>query len=134
MSATIGLENNFTPDRPFKLYMGFEIVPSIINGSAVLTTDSSDFNLTIKNSFRLGLAVNLGFEYAFTNNFGINLGFKLTHANIFFKESKSSSNANETYLNDVNVNPTIPYAGWKQFLFGSIYTGVNFYFGMKNKK
>lgn len=133
-SGGIGLEDNFTPDRPFKPYISFEIVPSIIGGSAVLSTDSSDFNLTIKNSFRLGLSADFGFEYALSNNIGFNLGIKITHANLFFKESKASANPNETYLNDVLVNPQIPYAGWKQFFFGSIYTGINIYFGMKNRK
>jgi hypothetical protein len=134
LSAGVGLEDNFTPDRPFKPYMSFEVIPSMISGSAVLTTDSTDFNLTIKNSFRLGLGVNFGFEYALNNNIGFNLGIKLTHANIFFKGSKVSTNTNETYLNDVLMNPKIPYAGWKQFFFGSIYTGINIYFGMKNRK
>ncbi len=134
LSGAVGIEDNFTPERPFKIYLGLDIVPSLIGGKAVLRTDSSDFNLTIKNSFRLGFDVNFGFEYAFTNNFGINFGMKLTHANIFFKQSKSSSNANEIYLNDEKITPSIPYAGWKQFLFGSIYTGINYYFGMKNRK
>jgi hypothetical protein len=133
-SGALGLEDNFSPDRPFKPYMSFDVVPSFITGSAVLSTDSTDFNLTIKNTFRLGLDLNLGFEYAITNNFGFNVGMKLTHVNLFFKESKATTNINETYLNDAQVTPAIPYSGWKQFFFGSIYTGVNFYFGMKNRK
>lgn len=133
-SPTIGFENNFTPDRPFKPYIGFDIIPSFISGSAVLKTDSSDFNLKIKSSFRLGLGVNFGVEYAVSNSFGFNFGMKLTHINLFLKDSKSSSSTGETYLNDAQVNPPIPYSGWKQFFFGSIYGGFNFYFGMKNKK
>ena len=78
--------------------------------------------------------MNLGFEYAFTDKFGINLGMKLTHANVFLKESKNSSSVNETYLNDKDITPSIPYAGWKQFVFISFQGGMNFYFGMKNKK
>jgi hypothetical protein len=133
-SGALGIEDNFTPDRPFKIYVGFDIVPSLIGGNATLRTDSADFNIKIKNSFRLGLDLNLGFEYAFTNYFGINFGLKLFHANLFFKDSKVSSDPAQTYLNDAYVNPPIPYSGWKQFLIGSIYTGVNYYFGMKNRK
>ena len=66
----------------------------------------------------------------------MNFGYKLTHANIIGKDSKASSSPNETYLNDnkVTTGQMIPYAGWKQFLYSSLYAGVNFYFGMKNKK
>ncbi len=130
----LGLENNFTPDRKFKYYIGFEIIGSMINGKAELRTDSTDFNLTIKNSFRIGVSANFGFEYAFTNSFGMNLGIKLTHANILLRESKASSNPAETYLNDEKTTTPIPYAGWKQFFYTSFYSGFNFYFGMKNKK
>jgi hypothetical protein len=133
-SGAIGLENNFTPDRKFKYYIGFEIISSFISGDAVLTTDSTDFNLTIKNSFRLGAAANFGFEYAFSNSFGLNLGMKFTHANLLLKDSKESADPHEIYLNDDKVKVDYPYAGWKQFFFASFYTGVNFYFGMKNKK
>jgi len=133
-SGGVGLEDNFTPDRPFKPYISFEIMPSVIGGSAVLSTDSSDFNLTILSSFRIGLEADFGFEYALNNNVGFNMGIKLTHANLFLKDSKASSNINQTYLNDLLVTPKIPYAGWKQFFFGSIYTGINIYFGMKNRK
>ena len=44
----LGIENNFTPDRKFKYYVGFEIVPSLINGTAELNTDTAVFNLKIK--------------------------------------------------------------------------------------
>jgi hypothetical protein len=133
-SGGVGIENNFNPDRRFKPFIGFEIVPSLINGKATIITDSADINLTIKNSFRLGFAATFGFEYAFDNIVGFNLGVKFTHANVFLKESKQSSNPNEIYLNDAKINPEIPYAGWKQFFYSSFFTGVNFYFGMKNKK
>jgi hypothetical protein len=130
----LGIENNFTPDRKLKYYVGFEIVPSLINGSAEFSTDSTDFSLDIKNAFRLGLSANFGFEYAFSDYFGMNFGMKFTHANLLLKESKASANPNETYLNDDKTNLNIPYAGWKQFFYYSLYTGINYYFGAKNKK
>lgn len=133
-SGGIGIENSFTPYRPFKPYIGFDIIGSIINGHADLTTDSGNFHLDIKNSFRIGFAVNFGFEYAFNDKVGINLGTKLTHADVLLRDSKTSSNPNEVYLNDKNVVPQIPYSGWRQFFFGSFYAGINYYIGMKNKK
>ncbi len=133
-SGGVGVENNFNPDHKFKPFIGFEIVPSLINGKATIKTDSADINLSIRNSFRLGFSASFGFEYAFDNTVGFNLGVKFTHANVFFKESKESSNPNEIYLNDDKITPNIPYAGWKQFFYSSFFTGVNFYFGMKNKK
>jgi hypothetical protein len=133
-SGGLGIENNFTPDRKLKYYAGFEIVPSLINGSANLKTDTADFDLTIKNAFRLGLSAHIGFEYAFTNNFGMNFGMKFTHANLLLKESKTSSDPAKTYLNDASTNSNILYAGSKQFFYTSFFTGFNFYFGAKNKR
>ncbi len=135
-SGGLGIENNFTPQKKFKPYVGFDIVASIIGGNAILSTDSTDFELKIKNSVRFGVSFNLGFEYAFNNKVGVNLGYKLTHANIIGKESKVSTSLSETYLNDnkITSGEVIPYAGWKQFLYSSFYAGFNFYFGLKNKK
>ena len=107
---------------------------NLISGSAKLKTDSTDFNLSIKSGMRIGLDLNLGFEYAINNNVGLNLGMKLTHANIIGRESKASTNSNETYINDAKVTGTpIPFAGWKQFVYYTLYTGFNVYFGAKNK-
>ena len=135
-SAGIGIENNFTPQKRFKPYVGFELVSSFISGNAVFTTDSTDFNLGIKSSLRLGIMLNFGIEYAFNDKVGMNLGYKLTYSNIIGKENKKPTSANETYLNDDKITGTeiYPYSGWKQFLYSSFYAGVNFYFGMKNKK
>lgn len=133
-SGGIGIENNFIPDRKLKPFVGFEIVPSLINGSATLATDSADFKIKIRNNFRIGLAASVGFEYAVTNYFGFNLGIKLTHVNLFLKESKESPSPDEIYLNDQKITPNIPYAGWKQFFYSSFFAGINYYIGMKNKK
>lgn len=133
-SGGLGIENCFTPDRKFKPYIGAEIVATLINGSATLATDSADFNLNIKNAFRLGFNMTFGFEYAFTNNFGVNLGMKFSHLNILLKDSKESGDPANVNLNDKFIEPRIPYSGWKQFFYSSFYTGFNFYFEMKNKK
>lgn len=136
LQGSLGIENSFTPDKKFKPYIGLDLLTSLINGEAVLGTDSTDFTVKIKNSVRFGLSVNFGFEYAFNNNVGLNLGYKLTHANIIGKESKASTNPAETTLNDDKVTGTeeILYGGWKQFTYSTFYTGINIYFGMKNKK
>lgn len=136
-SGALGIENNFSPNKKIKPYVGVDIIASFINGNATLTTDSTDFSLKIKNSVRIGVSLNLGFEYSVNNNFGVNLGYKITHANIIGKQSKSSSNLSETYLNDEKLpsgSEPIPYAGWKQFVYSSFYAGVNIYFKMKNVK
>lgn len=135
-SGSLGIENSFTPQKKFKPYIGLDIVASAISGDAILATDTADFNLKIKSAWRFGVSFNLGFEYAFNDNVGFHLGYKLTHANLIGKESKVSSSINETYLNDDKVtgSESIPYAGWKQFLYSTFYTGIDIYFGMKNKK
>jgi opacity protein-like surface antigen len=133
-SAALGLENNFTPDRKFKPYIGADVIGSWIGGDASLSTDTGNFNVKIKTAFRIGFALNFGFEYAFNNNVGFNLGVKFSHLNALLKDSKESANPNETYLNDKFIEPHILYSGWKQFFFSSFYTGFNIYFGSKNRK
>lgn len=137
ISGAIGFENNFTPDRRFKPFASIDFAVNLIYGDARLTTDSTDFNLNIKNSLRFGASFNFGFEYAFSNTVGFHLGYKITHANILGKESKASSDAGETYLNDDKIpsgSESFQYAGWKQFVYSSFYTGINIYFNMKNRK
>jgi opacity protein-like surface antigen len=137
-SASLGIENNFSPQKKIKPYVGLDVLTNFISGSAVLATDSTDFNLDIRSSFRLGLSLNLGFEYAFNDKVGLNLGYRLTHANLIGRQNKASGSPNETYLNDDKIKSNDPnppsYSGWKQFLYSQFYTGINFYFGMKNKK
>jgi hypothetical protein len=133
----LGIENNFSPTKKIKPYMAFDIVASLIYGNAVITTDSTDFNVKIRNAMRFGVSFNMGFEYAFNDKVGINLGYKITHANIVGKKSKESPTASETYLNDEKISTgtePIPFAGWKQFVYSTFYAGINYYFGMKNKK
>ncbi len=136
ISAALGIENNFTPNRKFKPFVGIDFMANFISGEATFSTDTTDFTVKIKNSIRFGAALNLGFEYALNNNFGVNLGYRIVHANIIGRESKASTNPAETSLNDEKNNTAeiIPYAGWKQFLYSSFYAGFNIYFGMKNKK
>ncbi len=131
----LGFENNFTPNRKFKPYVGLDFLANLINGKALLATDSADFELKVKNSLRFGLSFTIGFEYAVNNKVGFNLGYRITHANIIGRESKVSTSLSETYLNDEKVTgDPIPYAGWRQFVYSSFYAGVNFYIGMKNRK
>lgn len=136
-SGALGIENNFSPNKKIKPYIGLDIITSFISGNATLTTDSTDFDVKIKNSVRFGASLNLGFEYSVNNNFGFNLGYKITHANIIGKQSKVSTTPGETYLNDEKLSAgavPIPFAGWKNFVYSSFYMGVNLYFKMKNVK
>jgi hypothetical protein len=135
--GALGIENNFGPDRKVKPYIGGDFIVSVINGSGTLQTDSTDFNLKIRNSVRFGFSLNLGFEIALNNKFGFNFGYKFTYANLIGRQSKASSNINESYLNDdklLSTDDYIPFAGWKQFVYSTFSAGINYYFGMKNKK
>jgi opacity protein-like surface antigen len=140
-NAGLGLENNFTPNHRVKLYLGGEALLSMINGTAQLWVENRggtpySYNIKIKNSFRIGVAILGGAEYLMSDNFGFNLGFKLTHANLFLKEAKASGNDYEINLVDdaSNTNPPVPYSGKKQIVFLSIITGIDFYWGISEKK
>ncbi|HEY3251958.1 MAG TPA: hypothetical protein VGK25_12675 [Ignavibacteria bacterium] len=133
-SGIIGIENNFTPNFNFKTYVGIGVIGSLIYGQARITSDEITNDLTILPAFRLGVSLNSGLEYMVSNKLGLNCGIRFTHANLWLKQSKTSNNPNEIYLNDARVSPKQPYSGFKQFAWGSFFAGVNLYFGITEKK
>jgi hypothetical protein len=130
-----GIENSFTPGYKFKPLIGIGLLGSVINGSArVYDKDLSGYrNLDILPAFRLGLTLYSGLEYLVNNRIGLNCGIRIVHANLWLKDTKVSDNPNEIYLNDKRVVPRIPYSGWRQFMWGELYGGVNIYFGISQK-
>ncbi len=133
ISGGVGIENNFTPNHKIKTLVGLGILASVISGSANLNVNNTSQEINILPAFRMGIQLFSGFEYLLNDRFGLNAGFKFTHANLWFKDSKTSDNPNEIYLNDKRVSPRIPYSGWKQFAWGSFYGGVSIYFGIEQK-
>ena len=133
ISGIFGIENNFTPNFKIKTYAGIGLIASVIYGDGRITGEKSTEDIEIIPAFRLGLSVNSGLEYMITNKFGVNCGIRFTHANLWLKESKVSDNPNEIYLNDDRTYTNQPYAGFKQFAWGSFFIGINYYFGIKEK-
>ena len=129
-SGIIGIENNFTPKYRIKTFVGIGITGSIIYGTAHILKDKIVQDLTILPAFRLGLSINSGLEYMLSNKFGFNCGIRFTHANLWLKESKTSSNPNEIYLNDKRTENRLPYSGFRQFAWGSFFAGINYYLGV----
>jgi opacity protein-like surface antigen len=141
ITAGVGGDYNFTPADRVKYFVGAHILTSIISGDArlIFYNPGSEINTTvvdldINSAFRLGYSLYAGLEYSFEKNVGINFGFKFTHANLLLKKSTDQTVPGETELNDDAVNPSIVFAGWKQFAYSTIFGGVSFYFGVKEKK
>jgi len=135
LSFGIGLENCFSPTMKLKPFVSGEIQANLISGKAAINdvTLHTTRNVTIKNSFRIGYIIYSGLEYMVSNRFGICLGAKLTNSNQILKKSELSSDPNEVTLRDEKVNaPFYPmeFAGFKNFLYTSLFAGVNFYFGI----
>ena len=130
-----GIENSFTPGYKFKPLVGIGLIGSIIGGnSRVFDKDFNKYrDLSINPAFRLGLTVYSGLEYLINNKVGLNCGIRLVHANLWLKDSKVSDNPNEINLNDARVSPRLPYTGWRQFMWGELYGGVDIYFGIIQK-
>jgi hypothetical protein len=138
-SVSAGIENNFSPTKRLKPFFGVDVVFNSISGSAVLATDTGNFDLNIRGSIRYGIALNFGFEYAFNDKVGFNFGYKITHANLVGRQVKNPPGRNETYINDETAVPdengdVFPFTGSKKFVYSTFYTGFNFYLGMRNKK
>ena len=135
-SLGVGLENNFTPSYKFKPLVGISILASVIDGDARVYDENLLLyrNLQIIPAFRLGVTVYSGFEYLLNNKYGFNCGIKIVHANLWLKDTKVSDNPNEIYLNDQRTVPRPLYSGFRQFVWGELYLGVNYYFGISQKE
>lgn len=136
----LGLEYNFTPAHRFKIFMGAEMNASMINGDINVwfyVPGGSNYNESYKvtNSFRIGYGLQIGSEYLVNENFGLNLGVRLINANAFLKEAKGTNADTEFKLRD-DIDPNLKFAGnnKKSFSFYSIMAGINFYFGITEKK
>jgi hypothetical protein len=135
----LGFEYNFTPAHKFKIFFGAEVNASMINGNAKIWFENrlnpppTDSSYKITNSFRMGYGLIIGSEYLISNNFGINVGAKLTNANAFLKQAEGNNNDTEFKLRDAD-DPNLKFAGKKSFSFYSITAGVNFYFGVTEKR
>jgi hypothetical protein len=133
-SFVAGIENNFTPSYKIKTYVGAGITASIISGQAKIFSDGAYNDLSIIPAFRLGVSLFSGLEYMINDRVGFNAGFMFTHANLWLKNSKESSDPGSIYLNDARVQPRLPFSGFKQFAWGSFFTGINYYFGISDKQ
>lgn len=136
----VGMDYFFTPADRVKYFIGGDILASLIYGKALIPYDITIYDpiryreVKINNAFRMGYSLYAGLEYAFEKNVGMNFGFKFTHANLFLKKVTVPTSDNEAYLNDDGTDPPVLYAGWKQFAYGSVFAGLSYYFGVKEKR
>ncbi len=131
----VGIENSFNPSFRLKPYIAGEIQANIISGKANMhnAADNSTRYVTFKNSFRIGFNVYGGLEYMFTRKIGMNFGLKFTNSNQLFKQTELSDDPNVVPLRDKKEKSDaekVEFGGYKNFIFTSIYFGVNFYFGV----
>jgi hypothetical protein len=133
-SGIIGIENNFTPEYKIKTYIGIGLIGSYIMGNGRISHEGVTNEIRVIPAYRLGVSLNSGLEYMVTTKFGFNCGIRFTHANLWLKQSKVSDNPNEIYLNDKRPDSKIPYAGFKQFAWGSFFAGFNYYIGINEKE
>lgn len=137
----LGMEYNFTPAHRFKIYMGAELNVSMINGDIKVWFENrgigAPYNEEYKvtNSFRMGYGFMIGSEYLINDNFGLNVGARLLNVNAILKEASGTNADTEFKLRD-KADANLKFAGNnnKSFSFYSIMAGVNFYFGVKEKR
>lgn len=139
-SGGFGADYAFTATHRVKYFAGLHALASVITGSASIPYDITIYDpirfqeVDVNPAFRIGYSVFTGLEYAFEKNVGLNLGFKFTHANLLLKKSVEPTTDFEQELNDDSTDPPVLYAGWKQFAYASVFAGVSFYFGVKEKR
>lgn len=137
----LGFEYNFTPAHRFKIFMGAELNASLINGDVKVwfenrgigTPYNEEYKVT--NTFRIGYGIVIGSEYLINDGFGLNVGARLLNVNALLKDSKGTNTDTEFQLRD-KADPNLKFAGArsKNFSFYSIMAGINFYFGIKEKR
>lgn len=137
MTLGVGVENSFNPSFRLKPYLAGEIQANIISGKATIISPTTQVARDVKftNTFRIGYMIYGGIEYMFSNRVGMNFGVKLTNSNQLIKSSPKSDNPNEVPLRDKKIDGEenqLEFAGFKNFIYTSVYAGVNFYFGVKN--
>jgi hypothetical protein len=135
----LGIEYNFTPGHKFKMFVAGEFNASIINGSMDIWFENRynpppvTKSYKITNSFRMGFGAMVGSEYMLSNNMGLNIGARFINANVLFKQAEGTNTDTEFPLRDAD-SPGLDFAGYKNFAFYSIIAGVNFYFGIRDKR
>lgn len=137
----LGMEYNFTPAHRFKIYMGAELNASMINGDISVWFENRGIgapyteSYKVTNSFRMGYGLQIGSEYLINESFGLNVGVRLLNTNAFLKEAKGTNADTEFKLRD-DAAENLKFAGnnKKSFSFYSIMGGINFYFGVKEKR
>ncbi|MEO8514644.1 MAG: hypothetical protein ABI543_13875 [Ignavibacteria bacterium] len=136
----VGIEYNFTPAHKFKMFMGAEMNASMINGTISVWFENRGFTpyneyYKVNNSVRLGYGLTFGSEYLINEGFGLNIAVRMINANALLKEANGTNADKDFRLRD-DTNPNLKFAGnnRKNFSFYSIMLGVNFYFGIKEKK
>ena len=136
----VGIDYNITPGHRVKYYAGATTLFNIIYANATLinndisNTSPPKASVKINPAFRIGYALFLGLEYEADKNVGLNIGIRFSHLNLLLKKSTYSADTSKTDLNDDNAPPPSIYAGWKQFAFSSIYGGISYYFGVREKR
>ena len=139
LTGSLGLEYNFTPAHRFKIYLGAEVNASMISGKTSIWIDNPGLgyqhigDYTIKNSFRMGYGVNAGSEYTINKDMGLNFGVRFLDLNAFIKKAEGTNSDTEFQLRD-EEKQGLNFAGKKNFSFYSIFAGVNFYFGIGEKR
>lgn len=137
----LGMEYNFTPAHMFKIYVGAELNASMINGSIKVWFENRgigapyDESYKVNNSFRMGYGFMMGSEYLINERLGLNFGVRLLNTNAFLRKSEGTNADTEFKLRDA-AEPNLKFAGnnTKNFSFYSLMAGVNFYFGIKEKR
>jgi opacity protein-like surface antigen len=73
-SGGLSVDYNFTPYHKVKYFVGIGPLFSVVMGKANLVdktlTDTTNYDVKIKSSFRIGYTAYIGLEYEFQKNFG----------------------------------------------------------------
>jgi hypothetical protein len=130
LTGAIGYEYLFGAPCCNKQHLGLAITFNSIGAS----TDSLDYFKDLESAFRVGLQVNMGYEFVIgsKHDMGIELGFKYNWSNLFNQSNKVTVAGAKWDLND---GKDLGGSGFTRWIgFAQLTLGFNYYFGVKQVK
>lgn len=125
----VGAEYDFAPKRPANPFVNVQFTTNIIGGKTKFDRSAGNiesYSKDLTSAVRFGAQFGAGVDVKLSKSIGIVLGGRYAFANLFGKDSTSSSST--TYgLNDKET--TVEKS--KKMAYLQFFAGVSFYFGMK---
>ncbi len=128
----VGAEYDFAPKRPANPFVNVQFTTNIFSGKTTFNaTSGASTSGSLASATRFGAMFGAGVDVKLSKTIGIIAGGRYAFANLFGKQSDTSSTSGTYGLND-KENPVTGEKS-KKIAYLQFYAGVSFYFGLQKK-